>query len=295
VDWVGAGLAALGLAGPTVALVEQPSRGWDDPLVATCLIGGVALLLAFVLWERRHPDPMVPPELFADRRFTVANAMTFGVYAGLGIMFFVLVIFLQEVAAFSAVESGLATLPITVVMFFLSKRFGALADRIGARPLLVGGPLVAAAGLLLLLRVDEGATYLADVLPATAVFAVGLSLTVAPLTATVLAGVEDRRAGIASGVNNAVARVAGLLATAALAMVAGLPSDLSAAPTADAVAGFDRAMVIAAALVAGGGLLALLLPTRCTGGVPSEECAGVNPAVPGVRRSQPEPEPAAAV
>jgi EmrB/QacA subfamily drug resistance transporter len=296
VDWVGAALAAVGLAGPTIALVEQPARGWGDPLVAGGLVAGVALLAAFRAWERRHLDPMLPPELFADRRFSVANLLTFGVYAGLGIVFFLLVIFLQAVVGFSAVEAGLATLPTTVIMFVSSKRFGALADRIGARPLLVGGPLVAAAGLLLFLRVGADVSYWGDVLPALLVFAVGLSMTVAPLTATVLAGVSDSRAGIASGVNNAVARVAGLLATAAIATVAGLPPDLGAAPAEEAVAGFHRAMVIGAALVAGGGLLGLLLPTRCTGDVRAEDCAGATPAVPPVRRPQPEDErvPAAA-
>ena len=219
VDYVGAGLCALGLAGPTLALIEQPRLGWSDPLVWLPLVGGVALFAAFLAWEARHRDPMLPLSLFRRRNFTVGNIETFTMYAGLGVVFFFLVLFLQQVAGYSALESGLATLPTTFIMFFLSKRFGALADRLGPRLFMAGGPLVAAAGLMLFLRLGADVDYVADLLPALVIFSLGLALTVAPLTATVLAGADEHNAGIASGVNNAVARVAGLLATAAMGAI----------------------------------------------------------------------------
>lgn len=220
IDYVGATLAALGFAGPTFALIEQPRLGWDDPGVWVPLIGGLVLLGAFVAWEARHPEPMLPLRLFRVRNFAYGNLETLAMYAGLGVMFFFLVIYLQQVAGFSAFESGLAVLPVTVVMFLLSGRFGALADRYGPRAFMGLGPLVAAGGLLmLLLDVDADIDYLAEVLPGLLVFSLGLTMTVAPLTATVLAAADEHNAGIASAVNNAVARLAGLLATAAVGAV----------------------------------------------------------------------------
>ncbi|HYF28182.1 MAG TPA: MFS transporter [Baekduia sp.] len=190
--------------------------------VAGGLGGGMLLLAAFVIHEARAPDPMLPLSLFRARNFAVGNVATLAVYAGLGASTFYLPIFLQSVAGYSALEAGLTQLPITLLMIGLAARFGALARRIGPRALMGVGPLVAGGGLLLLLRADAGATYVSDVLPAVVVFGVGLAMTVAPLTATVLAAADQRHAGVASGINNAVARVAGLLAIAVVgAVIAG--------------------------------------------------------------------------
>jgi EmrB/QacA subfamily drug resistance transporter len=216
VDVLGGVLCALGLGGPVFALIEQPRLGWSSPAVVVPLCAGVALLGCFLVWESRAPNPMLPLGLFRRRNFSAGNLETLSMYAGLAILFFFLVLFLQQIGGYTPLQSGLATLPATVVMFVLSRRFGALADRFGPRLFMGGGPLVAAVGLLLFQRVGVNVDYVADVLPAVLVFALGLSMTVAPLTAAVLAGVEENQAGIASGVNNAIARVAGLLGTAAV-------------------------------------------------------------------------------
>ncbi len=219
VDWPGAGLCTLGLAGPVFALIRQPELGWAAPGVLAPLIGGATLFAAFLHHEARTPHPMLPLGLFRRRNFAVGNAETFAMYGGLAILSFFLVLFLQQVAGYSALQAGMATLPTTLVMFALSRRAGALADRIGPRLFMGGGPLVAAAGLLLLLRVDDDVDYVTDILPAIIVFALGLTMTVAPLTATVMADADESNAGIASGVNNAIARVAALLGVAALGAV----------------------------------------------------------------------------
>ena len=216
IDLPGAALCALGLGGPVFALIEQPRLGWSDPAVLVPLIAGVALLLAFVAYEWRARDPMLPLGLFRRRNFSAGNVETFAMYAGLAVLFFFLALFLQQVGGYTPLQSGLATLPVTLVMFALSRRFGALADRHGPRLFMGLGPLVAALGLLLFQRVGTNVDYVSDVLPALLVFSLGLSMTVAPLTAAVLAGAERTQAGIASAVNNAVARVAGLLGTAAV-------------------------------------------------------------------------------
>ncbi|HWY18160.1 MAG TPA: DHA2 family efflux MFS transporter permease subunit [Solirubrobacteraceae bacterium] len=218
VDYAGAALCALGLGGPVFALIEQPRLGWGSPAVTVPLIAGVALLVVFVAYEARAREPMLPLSLFARRNFSAGNVETFAMYAGLAILFFFLVLFLQQVGGYTPLKSGLATLPVTVVMFVLSRRFGALADRYGPRLFMGAGPLLAAAGLLLFQRVGVRADYLSEVLPPLLVFSLGLSMTVAPLTAAVLAG-SEHQAGIASGVNNAIARVAGLLGTASVGAV----------------------------------------------------------------------------
>ena len=219
VDWLGAALSFLALAGPTLALIRQPESGWGAPDVILPGLGGIAFLAIFLWREATTPYPMLPLELFKRRNFSAGNLQTFAMYAGLSILFFYLVLFLQQVAGYNALEAGFATLPTTVVIFLLSKRAGALADRYGARWFMGGGGLLAACGLLLLLRVDADADYVTQLLPALLVFSVGLAATVAPLTATVLADAEEERAGIASGVNNAIARAAGLLGVAALGAV----------------------------------------------------------------------------
>jgi len=216
IDLPGAALCALGLGGPVFALIEQPRLGWSSPGVLIPMIAGAALLVMFVLYEWRARDPMLPLGLFRRRNFSAGNVETFAMYAGLAVLFFFLVLFLQQIGGYTPLQSGFATLPVTLVMFALSRRFGALADRHGPRLFMGLGPLVAAVGLLLFQRVGTHVDYVSDVLPALLVFALGLSMTVAPLTAAVLAGAERSQAGIASAVNNAVARVAGLLGTAAV-------------------------------------------------------------------------------
>lgn len=222
-DWLGAALCAIGLAGPVYGLIQQPqASGWGAPEVAGPIIGGLVVFAAFLVHEARAADPMLPLGLFARRNFSAGNLETLAMYGGLSIVFFFLALFLQQVAGYSALEAGLSTLPVTVVMFVVSKRAGALADRHGPRAFMGGGPLVAAAGLLWLTRLPADVDYLVDLLPALLVFAAGLSLTVAPLSAAVLADADERNAGIASATNNAVARVAGLVGIAALgAIVAG--------------------------------------------------------------------------
>lgn len=216
VDWQGAVLAGLGLAGPVFALIEQPNHGWADPVVYVPLVGGIVLLGLFILQEHRSPEPMMPLDLFRRRNFAVGNLATLAIYAGLGSGLFFIVLFLQETAGYEALEAGLALMPITILMFFLSSRFGALADRFGPRLFMGGGPIVGGAGLLMLLGLGSEPDYLTEVVPGMALFGLGLALTVAPLTATVLSDADQNRSGVASGVNNAVARVAGLLAIAAV-------------------------------------------------------------------------------
>ncbi len=251
-DLVGALLTAFGLAAPVLALTEQPQRGWTDPLVIGGLVAGAVLLTAFVLWERHTSDPMLPLGLFRRRNFTVANIETLLVYAGLSSLFFFLTIFLQQVAGWSPLESGLAGLPVTVLLFVLSRFTGRLSARFGPRLFMGGGPLVAAVGVLLLTRLDTDVSYVPDVLPAMLLFGLGLAITVAPLTTTVMSDAHRGDSGIASGVNNAVARVAGLLGIAvvgvAVANRSGAELDL---------AGYRIGMVLTAVLVAAGGVVGL--------------------------------------
>ena len=219
VDWLGGALCALGLAGPVFALIRQPELGWSAPGVVVPLVAGFVLLGLFLAHETRTADPMLPLGLFRRRNFAVGNAETLTMYAGLSVLFFFLILFLQQVAGWTALQAGLATVPTTIVMFSLSRYTGRLADRYGPRLFMGGGPLIAACGLALLQRVGADPSYVTDLLPALVVFAVGLSLTVAPLTATVLADADEHNAGVASGVNNAIARVAGLLGVAAIGAV----------------------------------------------------------------------------
>src|SRR4051794_1119601 len=220
VDVIGAALCAFGLAGMTFGLIEQPLKGFGDPTVLLPLVAGAALFIGFLVYEEIGTDaPMLPLDLFRRRNFAAGNVETFAMYGGLGMVFFFLVLFLQQVAGFNALEAGASGLPVTIVMLALSMRFGALADKHGPRFFMGVGPLIAAAGLALLLRIDADVNYFVDLLPALLVFALGLSMTVAPLTATVLSDADEHNAGIASGVNNAIARVAALVAIAAVGTV----------------------------------------------------------------------------
>jgi len=275
VDLVGAALCVFGLAGTVFALIEQPRHGWGSALITIPLVAGLGLLAAFVVYERRAANPMVELALFSRRNFAVGNIETLAVYAGLSILFFFLVIFLQQAAGYTAFRSGLTTVPVTLVMFALSRRLGALADRYGPRLFMGLGPLVAAVGILLLLRVGLDASYLGDVLPGLLVFGLGLSMTVAPLTATVLADADETDAGIASAINNAVARVAGLVGISLTGVIiAGkLASDNFAADQ-RSVHAFHEAVVICGALVAAGGLVGLIGITNARRTVAAARCSG---------------------
>jgi MFS family permease len=219
IDWAGIALSAIGLGGPTFALIEQPTRGWNDPMVWVPMLVGVLCFGLFILREAKARHPMLPLWLFRIRNFWVTNLTTLSTYAGLIGGLFFLGLYLQQVVGYTPLEAGLATTPISILMFFLSPRFGRMASGTGPRLPMTAGPIVGGLGLLLLLRVDTGTDYLTDVLPGLLIFGIGLSATVAPLTATVLDSVDEHRVGIASGVNNGVSRVAGLLAIAVLGAV----------------------------------------------------------------------------
>jgi EmrB/QacA subfamily drug resistance transporter len=275
VDFIGAGLCALGLGGFVFALIEQPHYGWSSPVILVPLVVGVVAFAAFLAYERRTSEPMLKLALFSRRNFSVANAETLTMYAGLSILFFFLVIFLQQVAGYTALQSGLTTLPVTVVMFFLSRRFGALADRHGARLFMGAGPLIAAVGILLLLRTGMDTSFVGDLLPALLVFSIGLSLTVAPLTATVLADADETDAGIASAVNNAVARIAGLVGVSIVGVIVAstLVGDTFEANP-ESVRAFHQVVVICALLVAAGGVAGAIGITSPRRAVEAERCPG---------------------
>jgi EmrB/QacA subfamily drug resistance transporter len=222
IDWVGIAFSAAGLGGPVFALIQQPTHGWGDPLVYVPLIAGVLLFCAFIVWEARSRHPMVDLALFRIRNFAVTNLVTLVVYAGLIGAFFFVTIFLQQTIGYTPLEAGLATTPISLLLFALSPWFGRFASGVGPRLPMAAGPIVGGIGLLMLTGVDADSEYLTGVLPGIIVFGLGLAATVAPLTATALDSVEERHVGIASGINNGVSRIAGLLAIAVLgAVIAG--------------------------------------------------------------------------
>ena len=265
-DWVGAGLCAGGLAGPTFGLIQQPEHGWASATVVVPILAGLAVFAAFVAWERRARDPMLPLGLFARGNFAWGNVETLAMYGGLGVIFFLLVLFLQQVGGLDAFDAGLATLPPTIVMFFLSKRFGALADRHGPRLFMGLGPIVCAAGAVaLLVLVDDTPSLATEVLPGVLLFGLGLSIAVAPLTAALLADADAQNAGIASGVNNAVARVASLLAVAGIGAVIGGTLDLD---------GFRMGLGFSAALLTVGGLVGFARIRNPRRRVAAEDCPG---------------------
>ncbi|HEX9505045.1 MAG TPA: DHA2 family efflux MFS transporter permease subunit [Acidimicrobiia bacterium] len=252
-DVGGSLLLSLGLAGIAYALIEGPAHGWSTVRLALGASGGVALV-SFVFAEGRTSSPMVPLRLFRSRQFSGTNAVTFAVYAALGAVTFLLVVHLQTDLGYSALQAGASLLPITVLMLLFSARAGALAQRVGPRLPMTIGPLVVAGGMALFARVDPGTSYWATVFPAALALGAGLALTVAPLTATVLAAVDDAHAGIGSAINNAVARIAGLLAVAVLPGAVGLTGGHGL----ELSDGFGRAMIVAAVLAAVGGVLAFL-------------------------------------
>jgi hypothetical protein len=248
-------LITVALAATSYAAIDHDS----DAALATAAVGAI-MLVAFLVVEYRSSHPMLPLALFRSPQFTGTNLTTLGVYAGLGGAMFLVVLRLQVTLQYSALEAGASLVPFTVIMLLLSPFAGQLGQRIGPRLPLTVGPLVAAAGLLLLGRLDAGDTYMRDVLPGVVVLGLGMAITVAPLTGAVLGSVGDDMAGVASGVNNAVARFAGMLAVAALPGLAGIATAGSIADSLDT--GYQTAVRIAAACTALGGVVAAVLVRR---------------------------------
>jgi EmrB/QacA subfamily drug resistance transporter len=249
VDYAGAALCAVGLGLLVAGFIEQPRRGWGDPVVVLAIVLGAAFLVAFVAYEARASQPMLPLRLFSRRNFSVTNLETFAVYGGLAAWSFLLSLFLQQLAGWTPFQAGLATVPVTIVMFLLSRLAGKLSMRYGPRWFMASGPVLAGLAVLGLARIPTDPEYAVDLLPALLAFAVGLSLTVAPLTTTVLSEAGPGDAGIASGVNNAVARVAGLMAVAVIGVVAAGGGNHLTAP------GFRDAMILTAVLLLAGGAI----------------------------------------
>jgi EmrB/QacA subfamily drug resistance transporter len=222
IDWLGILMSALGLGGIVFGFIEQPTHGWRDPIVLVPLIGGVLLFSLFLVWESRYRHSMLDLGLFRVRNFAVTNLETLIVYSGLIGAFFFVTLFLQQTAGYSPLAAGFATTPISLVLFALSPVFGRIATSTGPRAPMCIGPIVGGIGLMLLTRVGSAPSYVGDVLPGVLVFGLGLSATVAPLTATALNSVAENRVGVASGINNAVSRIAGVLAIAVFgALIAG--------------------------------------------------------------------------
>lgn len=246
VDLLGAVLGVIGLGLPVFALIEQSNFGWSSPVILLPAIVGTAAFVAFILHERRTEQPMMPLGLFRVRNFSVGNIATVFFYGALSIGSFVLAVFLQQVGGYSATLAGLALLPVTIFSILLSTLFGRLAGIHGSRLFMCVGPLVAAAGFFLMLRITDEVTYWTEVLPGVLVFGLGLTITVAPLTSAILGAIDPSRAGIASAVNNAVSRVAGLVAIAALSLVVGSTLDL---------AGLHRAVIATGVLLVVAGVV----------------------------------------
>ncbi|MFN2490171.1 MAG: MFS transporter [Actinomycetota bacterium] len=251
-DFAGATAIALALAGLVFTLIEGPIDGFTDPLIVGALLLGISGTVAFVMIERGSAHPMLPLEVFSSRQFAGANLVTLVVYAALGGAMFFIAIHLQQSLGYSAVEAGAAFFPITILMMLLSPRAGALSQRVGPRWPMTSGPVIMGIGFLLAAQIEPGSTYVGGVLPAAIVLGLGLSITVSPLTAAVLAAVDERHAGVGSGVNNAVARLAGLIAIAVLPSAAGITGEGAASFG----AGFGRAMVISGAACAVGAAFA---------------------------------------
>jgi EmrB/QacA subfamily drug resistance transporter len=281
-DLLGTAAVTVGLAGVTYVLIEIPSRGWTFVTVTAAVVGAAALV-AFPLIERRARSPVLPPKLFRSRQFTGANLTTLTVYIAVGGALFLLALQLQQSLHYSALAAGVSMLPMTIIMLIGSPWAGALGQRAGPRLPMTVGPLIAAAGLALMARVVPGATYLNAVLPAVVVFGIGLAITVAPLTAAVLSAAPDTYAGTASGVNNAISRVAGLLAVAVLPVAAGIRSG----PEEPLGPGFSLAMLICAVLCAIGGITAALT-VRAGADFAHQVLPGVNHACqdPSTRRAR---------
>lgn len=249
VDWFSAALCTLGLGAAVYALIEEPRAGWASPEIWMPGLAGVALLTAFVWRQRTSPHPVLPLALFHRRNFAAGNLATLVIYAALSLNGFTLAIYLQQGAGLPATLAGLASLPVTLLMIALSSRAGTLAGRWGPRLFMTGGPLIMAIGTLLLLSVSADFDYWWQVLPSMLVFGTGLALTVSPLTSAILGAGDTAQAGIASAVNNAIARIAGLVPIATIAAITGGAIDL---------AGFHRAVIVTTILLALGGFISFI-------------------------------------
>lgn len=248
IDYLGAVLCTIGLGGPVFALIEQPNLGWGHPAIWLPMVLGVIAFAGFLLRQRVAPNPILPLRMFSSRNFWAGNLATWFIYGALGLTSVVVGVYLQEGAGLPATLAGLAALPSTILMIVFSSRVGALAGRFGARLFMTVGPIVAGLGTLLYLfvRPEPDFDYWWQALPAVLVFGIGLTLTVSPLTAAILGAIEPERAGTASAVNNAVARVAGLVLVAMLGIIVGGELDLE---------GFQRATIVTAALLVAGGVV----------------------------------------
>jgi EmrB/QacA subfamily drug resistance transporter len=249
VDYLGTLLCVVGLGGTAYALIEQARYGWSSPNIYLPLIVGLGALGLFFRHESRTPQPMLPLGLFRVRNFSVGNLATLSIYGGLSVATFLITVFIQQVGGYTAIEAGLALLPITLIMFVLSPRFGMLSGKYGPRIFMALGPIVAGVGFLTMLRIGQHVNYVTELLPGVILFAFGLSATVSPLTAAVLGSIDKQEAGIGSAVNNAVARIAGLVAIAALATITGATLDVS---------GFHRGIGAAAILLIVGGVVSAI-------------------------------------
>uniref|UniRef100_UPI00307B2D0D MFS transporter n=1 Tax=Arthrobacter sp. ERGS1:01 TaxID=1704044 RepID=UPI00307B2D0D len=249
IDLTGAALAAAGLAGTVFALIEQDRLGWGNPAVYGPFAVGLAALATFLWWEKRTPQPMMPLPLFRIRNFGVGNLATTFIYAGVSLGQLMVVLFLQEIAGFTPAQAGLASLPVAVISLFLAGAFGTLAGKYGPRLFMAAGPVVAGIGYLLMTRAGTPFNFWLQILPGQIVFAVGLSITVAPLTAAILGAVPQEQSGIGSAINNAVSRVAGLIAVALAGVILGGVLDYDS---------FRRVMVVAAVLFVAGGVISAL-------------------------------------
>ena len=249
IDTRGAVLCTIGLGGPVYALIEQSHYGWASPLIYLPLIIGLLALIMFIRHEAKVPQPMLPLELFKIRNFWVGNLATVAIYAGLSVAIFLIAVFVQQVGNYSALEAGLALVPVTIIMFVLSPKFGALSGKYGPRLFMGLGPIVIGLGFLALLRVDESVNYVSQILPAIIIIGLGLSTTVSPLTSAVLGSIDSKNAGIGSAVNNAVSRIAGLIAIAFLGVIIGPTVTLS---------GFHTGAVTMAILLTIGGVISVI-------------------------------------
>lgn len=245
IDWYGAILGALSLGGIVYALIEQPHFGWAHPLIYGTMGVGVVSLALFIWREKVASQPMMPLGLFRSRNFTAGNIATLSIYAGLSLVAFLITIFVQQVGHYTATAAGLTMVPMSILMFFLASRFGKLSGEYGPRMFMTAGPLIVAAGFVTMLFIDASANYWA-MLPGILLFGIGLSVTVAPLTAAILGAVDSKRSGIASAINNVVARVAGLVAVALIGTVTGYNLNL---------AGFRNGLILSIALFVVGGLV----------------------------------------
>jgi len=248
IDWYGAVLGALSLGGIVYALIEQPHFSWAHPLIYGTMGVGVVSLALFIWREKVAAQPMMSLGLFRSRNFTAGNIATLSIYAGLSLVAFLITIFVQQVGHYTATAAGLTMVPMSILMFFLASRFGKLSGEYGPRIFMTVGPLIVAAGFVTMLFIDKTANYWA-MLPGILLFGIGLSVTVAPLTAAILGAVDSKRSGIASAINNVVARVAGLVAVALIGTVTGYNLNL---------AGFRNGLVLAIVLFVVGGLVSFI-------------------------------------